>query len=104
MIAAKCQEEDICSKSDFINAVKSITSNDFEYLEDVPSGANVRYKLEGYMFPATYDITKNTKAIDIVNMMLSAFKLYYTDELKSIALEKGFVRSADGCFNDRERS
>ena len=90
MIAAKCQEEDICSKSDFINAVKSITSNDFEYLEDVPSGANVRYKLEGYMFPATYDITKNTKAIDIVNMMLSAFKLYYTDELKSIALEKGY--------------
>ncbi len=90
MIAAKCEEEDICSKSDFINAVKSITTNDFEYLQDVPSGANVRYKLEGYLFPATYDITKNTKAIDIVYMMLNAFELYYTDELKSIALDKGY--------------
>ena len=91
MIAAKCQEEGICSRSDFINAVKSITSSDFEYLEDVPSGANVRYKLEGYLFPATYDITKNTKAIDLVNMMLNAFQLYYTDELKSVALERGMT-------------
>ncbi len=88
MIADKCQEEGICSRSDFINAVKSITSNDFEYLNDVPSGANVRYKLEGYLFPATYDITKNTKAIDLVNMMLNAFTLYYTRELNSMALER----------------
>lgn len=90
MIGAKCQEEGICSKSDFIKAVKSITKEDFEYLADVPSGANVRYKLEGYLFPATYDITKNTKPIDIVNMMLNAFDMYYTGELKSLALEKGY--------------
>ncbi len=89
MIADKCQEEGICSRADFINAIKSVTSNDFKYLDDVPSGANVRYKLEGYMFPATYDITKNTKAIDLVNMMLNAFNLYYTDELNSLALERG---------------
>ena len=68
----------------------SLTKEDFEYLADVPSGANVRYKLEGYLFPATYDITKNTKPIDIVNMMLNAFDMYYTGELKSLALEKGY--------------
>lgn len=90
MIGAKCEEEGICKKSEFINAVKSITSTDFEYLADVPSGANVRYKLEGYLFPATYDITKNTKPIDIVHMMLNAFDAYYTDELQSKALEMGF--------------
>ena len=89
MIADKCQEEGICSRSDFINAVKSITSNDFEYLNDVPSGANVRYKLEGYLFPATYDIYKDTTAEDIVNMMLQAFKNYYTEEMQARAEELG---------------
>ncbi|MCR5212826.1 MAG: endolytic transglycosylase MltG [Eubacterium sp.] len=87
MIAEKCQEEGICSKTDFINAVKSITANDFEYLSDVPSGASVRYKLEGYLFPATYDIAKNTTAQDIVKMMLNAFQSYYTGDIKAKALE-----------------
>ncbi len=87
MIAAKCQEEGICDKTEFINAVKSITANDFEYLSDVPSGAEVRYKLEGYLFPATYDISKNTTATDIVKMMLNAFQAYYTGDIKTRALE-----------------
>ena len=54
LIGDKCEKEGICKKSEFINAVKSITTNDFPYLQDVPSGADVRYKLEGYLFPATY--------------------------------------------------
>ena len=89
MIGAKCEEEGICTKREFINAVKSVTSNDFEYLLDVPSGADVRYKLEGYLFPATYDITKNTKAKDVVNMMLNAFQAYYTDEMNALAIQNG---------------
>lgn len=90
-IAAKCEDEGVCTKTEFINAVKSVTANDFEYLADVPSGADVRYKLEGYLFPATYDITKNTKATDLVRMMLNAFEAYYTDEMKSQALERGMT-------------
>lgn len=91
MIAAKCQEEGICSSTDFVNAVKSVTSNDFEYLSDVPSGINVRYKLEGYLFPATYDISKNTTASDLVRMMLNAFEAYYTEDMKSAALERNMT-------------
>ncbi|MCR5105972.1 MAG: endolytic transglycosylase MltG [Eubacterium sp.] len=91
LIAAKCEKEGICEKNEFINAVKSITANDFKYLEDVPSGADVRYKLEGYLFPATYDITKTTTAKDIVNMMLNAFNAYYTDEMNFQASEKGYT-------------
>lgn len=90
-IAARCEEENICTKTEFINAVKSVTANDFEYLEDVPSGVDVRYKLEGYLFPATYDITEETTATDLVRMMLNAFKAYYTDEMKSKALERGMT-------------
>ena len=88
-IAARCEEQKICTRSEFINAVKSVTSNDFEYLEDVPSGANVRYKLEGYLFPATYNIYKDTTAVDLVDMMLVAFKQNYTSEMNSQATARG---------------
>ena len=88
MIADKYEDEGICSKTEFINAVKSVTANDFEYLNDVPSGVDVRYKLEGYLFPATYDITVDTTAEDLVSMMLNAFDAYYTGEFNSLALEK----------------
>ena len=89
MIAAKCQEEGICSSTEFVNAVKSVTASDFDYLNDVPSGQGVRYKLEGYLFPATYDITKNTTASDLVRQMLNAFEAYYTAEMKDKATERG---------------
>ena len=89
MIADKCEDEKICSKTEFINAVKSVTANDFEYLNDVPSGVDVRYKLEGYLFPATYDITSDTTAESLVTQMLNAFDAYYTGEFNSLALEKG---------------
>ncbi|MBO4591514.1 MAG: endolytic transglycosylase MltG [Eubacterium sp.] len=89
LIAEACEEADICDKRDFINALKSVTSNDFEYLADVPSGADVRYTLEGYLFPATYDISKSTTAEDVVSMMLNAFQNYYTEEMNSVAAEKG---------------
>ncbi len=88
-IAARCSKEEICSKEDFLRAVNSVTASDFEFLQDVPTGANVRYKLEGYLFPATYDIYKDTTAEDIVNMMLQAFKNYYTEDMQTRAEELG---------------
>ena len=52
-IAERCEKQKICSAESFINAVKSVTKTDFSYLADVPEGVDVRYKLEGYLFPAT---------------------------------------------------
>ncbi len=90
MIAERCQELEICSKTDFINAVKSVTTSEFSYLTEVPSGANVRYKLEGYLFPATYTVPEGTTAKQLVNMMMDAFKNYYTDKLQERAEEMGY--------------
>ncbi len=90
MIAERCQKLEICSKTDFINAVKSVTTSEFSYLTEVPSGANVRYKLEGYLFPATYTVPEGTTAKQLVNMMMDAFKNYYTDKLQERAEEMGY--------------
>ncbi|MBO6162299.1 MAG: endolytic transglycosylase MltG [Eubacterium sp.] len=88
-IAERCEEKDICSARQFINACQSITRSKFRYLEDVPAGIDVRYRLEGYLFPATYDITENTTAESLVQWMLDTFTVYYNDELRAIAEERG---------------
>ena len=88
-IAARCEDEDICTADEFLNAVNSITTDDFEFLSEVPSGAAVKYKLQGFLFPATYDIFEDTDADDLVAMMLKAFDDYYSDDLRAVAESKG---------------
>lgn len=90
MIAAKCEEQGICTKQEFLNAVNSVTTTDFPYLADVPTGADVEYKLQGYLFPATYDIYATTTAESLVEWMLETFDNYYTEVLQQRAEELGY--------------
>lgn len=85
-IAERCEEQNICTKSQFIKALKSVTSSDFKYLADVPD-TGVRYRLEGFLFPATYDIYKDTTAESLVSEMLRTFKYHFTDSMLEKAEE-----------------
>ncbi len=89
-IAVRCEKQGICTKQEFLNAVRSVTATDFPYLNDIPAGANVRYKLEGYLFPATYDIYPDTTAKSLVEWMLRTFDNYYTEELREQAEAMGY--------------
>ncbi len=91
MIAARCEEQGICTSEEFISAVGSVTSADFPYLSDLPAGAPVKYKLQGYLFPATYDIYEDTTAESLVAWMLETFDNYYTTELQERAAELGYT-------------
>ena len=47
------EENGVCTKSDFRNAVKN-GRYDFDFVEQIPV-SEVHYKFEGYLFPDTYD-------------------------------------------------
>lgn len=91
MIAERCASQNICTKQEFLNAVNSITPTQFEYLNDVPAGADVKYKLQGYIFPATYDIYESTTAESLVKWMLRTFDDYYSGERAARAAEMGYT-------------
>ncbi|MCL2837482.1 MAG: endolytic transglycosylase MltG [Oscillospiraceae bacterium] len=46
---------------------------DFDFVRAIPT-ANRIHRLEGYLFPATYDILPTHTEWDIINMMLQAFE------------------------------
>ncbi|MGN0436319.1 MAG: endolytic transglycosylase MltG [Wujia sp.] len=90
LIAARCENQGICTAEEFINAVESVTTSDFPYLADVPIGADVKYRLEGYLFPATYDIYNTTTAESLVEDMTNAFDNYFSEEFQARMEELGY--------------
>lgn len=89
MMASKLESENICSASDFLEAVQA-TDYDFDFISTIPDDSNIKYKLQGFLFPDTYSIFEDATAHDIVNMMLSRFDSIYTDEMKAKAEEMGY--------------
>lgn len=87
MIAQKLDSEGICSKEDFLLAVQA-TDYDYDFL-DFTQVEGTKYYLQGFLFPATYEIFVGETAHDIVNRMLTAFSQRYTAEIQQKAKELG---------------
>jgi len=65
---------------------KEIESGQFDYkfLEGAPAGPN---RLEGFLFPDTYDIYTNANEHDIIDKMLYQFSKVFTDDYYARAKE-----------------
>lgn len=68
-IATTVEEKGVCSKDEFLEAVKNYQLPDF-----VKSNDKKRYNLEGYLYPDTYLIEKGTDANFIIKIMLNRFE------------------------------
>lgn len=81
MIAQKLEAEGICSEADFLQAVE--LEYDYWFLESVPENKDIKYKLQGFLFPETYAITDDMTAEDIVKVMLNQFDKAFTEEMRA---------------------
>ncbi len=88
-IAETMEENSVCSSSDFLSACKS-TDYDFDFLSDIEFSSSVAYPLEGFLFPATYDLAENTEASEVVATMLEAFEYRIDTEWLSFCSENDF--------------
>ena len=61
---------------------------EFDFLQDIPAGQTNR--LEGFLFPDTYNITADDNGERIINIMLSRFAEVWEDKLAARAKEKGW--------------
>lgn len=84
-IAQALSEAGVPGAEGFMEALDP-TLYDYKFLENLPSRT---VKLEGYLFPATYEIPKSYSAQDIVNLMLSTFDVQFTQEYYDRAAEMG---------------
>ncbi|WP_052446823.1 endolytic transglycosylase MltG [Candidatus Soleaferrea massiliensis] len=88
-IAARLEENGVCSKADFYAASESYQPKSL----NVPTDSSRAYRMEGYLFPATYDFTEGEDAEDVLIDMLNA----YRDNSGGISDEELIVASILEC-------
>ena len=88
-IAARVSEQGLFTQDEFLNAVQEDTY-DYDFLDSIPEGVNVEYRLQGFLFPATYDIYEDTTAHDLVDRMLQKFSEVYDSTMRSQAETMGY--------------
>jgi UPF0755 protein len=71
-IAMRLQAEGVCSEQSFLEAEQH-GSFDEPFLKNIGQSPQVKYRLEGYLFPDTYDFTKNESAHEVIDDMLRNF-------------------------------
>ena len=77
-IQERVAAEGFCTAEEFEAATHD--SYDYDFLAGLPDR---QYRLEGYLYPDTYNIPEGATAHDIIDMMLSEFDAQVTDEMKA---------------------
>ena len=74
-MAVSLEEKGIISQEEFLNAVTE--EYDYEFIKYIPEG-EYKYKLQGFLFPATYEFEVGITARGVVDKMLKTFEERYT--------------------------
>ena len=77
-IFKKLEEEEICSVADLYTAAADFNYN-FRFLENAETGSALR--LEGFIFPNTYDFYHGEQASSVINKFLSALHSRITADM-----------------------
>lgn len=76
MIAQRLEEKGLVSKNDFLKELES-GSFDYSFIKDIKQKNGVKYTLEGYLFPNTYEFDSDASAHEIIDTLLGEFEKQY---------------------------
>lgn len=83
-MAVLLEEKGVVTQDEFLNALTE--EYDFEFLTYIPKG-EYKYKLQGFLFPATYEFEVGVTAVEVVEKMLETFENRYnklTDDYSNV--------------------
>lgn len=87
-IAIKLCELGLTTWDEFYDALYHVSDYSYGFLEGIPSRDSM---LEGYLFPATYEIPNGMSAHDIVDLMLKTFDAQFKPEYYDKAAALGMT-------------
>lgn len=82
-IAQTLEQNGIVSQTEFMDAAQN-HNFDYDFLRDADKSS---VRLEGYLFPATYELKQGTDAVTVIKTMLDAFDQVFTEEYEKRAKE-----------------
>lgn len=104
------EENGVASYESLMNVAQSTQFNNYEIYAQIPDDENRCFKLEGYLFPDTYDFFLNEEPESVINRFFSNTDVKITDEMRQRATELGYtmdeiiiiasIIQAEGAFPD----
>ena len=92
-IASIVEKSGLCTADEFLQAADSY-DYDYDFIDELKKRDKklIGYKLEGYLFPATYEFRADTVTPEeIVDKMLRTFSEYVTDDMIRAAQKMGLT-------------
>lgn len=87
LIAGEVEKAGLVSAEEFMDSAENDTF-DYDFLDNKNG---VEYRLEGFLFPATYEFKYGTSAHDIIDKMLRTFDSMYSEEYSQRTKELGMT-------------
>lgn len=73
-MADKLSAEGIVDKKEFLKLANEPSAFDVEIIKNMPVDEEMRYALEGYLFPETYEMKKGSTTHEVMQRMLEEFQ------------------------------
>jgi UPF0755 protein len=84
------QKDNVCSKQDFLNSASSASIN-FDFSSQITNDSDRFYRLEGYLFPDTYEFYLNQSSDAVVEKMLQNFDTRFDSTLRKEVSSSGMT-------------
>lgn len=90
-IAPLLAKKGICTTKSFYRALREGTFS-YPFMHQIPKQGGMRYRLEGYLFPDTYDFLRGEPAHDVINTMLAETNQILTPSFLHAIVREGLTQ------------
>ncbi len=82
MMAKRLEEQKVFTAKEFLAAVKAVDQYENSWIKEIPVKKGMKYQLEGYLYPDTYNIYKSSEPKELIQKMLDNFETKYNEVKK----------------------
>lgn len=85
--AAALEGSGVCSADEFLQVCRDKSGFDYSFISEIPDDEKIAYPLEGFLFPATYELEENMNPREVADEMLRAFADRITESWRTFCSE-----------------
>lgn len=90
-VAQLLEENQVCSREDFLTALNSGDFTNYQDIAALGDTSGKYYKLEGYLFPDTYNFYKGEEIESVIGKMINNFQEKMTEEMRGKLQQSGMT-------------
>lgn len=90
-MAEKLEKNGVCTVQELMDVVNSYDYSKYPLVAAIPEDENRCFRLEGYLFPDTYDFLTNSDPEDVLGKMIRNTENRITDAYRARAKELGYT-------------